>query len=768
MRWKAVVMGLALTLAAAAGCGQKFFLDKETYETSLAGLQLPFNPETDPFATIKPITPLVKTPATVNNATRTPRHISLAECIARSLETGSVGVQSVRVLGVANDDLVSFSGVSAVGSDSIRVFALNPAIAYNEIERNLSRFDAQLQSSMTWNSQDQPPGSANAFNNGEFAAFSSTLAKPLPSGGLASITFDTNYNNLNNVNPVLGTRITPLSYTADLKLHLDQPLLQGAGVFINQLRPAHPDEGTGILGPRAGLVGSDGILISRLRFDQSRAEFERLVHFMLLNVETAYWNLYGAYVNLFTAEQVLRQSHEAWRFTQDKVNVGKLGRASLQETIGQYQQFRGARLQALGQVLEAERVLRALIGLPGEDGTQLVPIDAPTLARYQPDWDSALQDALNLRPELVIARQDVKTNQLALIRDKNLLLPDLRLISEYNLHGLGSRLDGNGTFGGASPFTGNTTNAFRSLASDHFSDYTIGLQLNVPIGYRAAHAFVRTSRLRLAQSYAVLKDQEEKAERFLVNAYRTIQEKYATIEAFRAQRMASGEELKILNIKIKAGQIDATTRGTANDPSSSLLEVQKLWANALQSEYQAIVDYNNSLAKFEFAKGTIMRHNNVVINEGPLPECAQVRAVENERQRSLALVHRERANPIAYSSCGTCGDKNACGVPMLPRDSAPSLPALFEKAPPVPEKLEMPASTASQPVTSAPVAPLSVGVPTTIPASPYTPAAPLSVGVPPTSPASPYAPAAPSMMGGPPTQPPGTLPLALPVGKMTR
>ena len=39
----------------------------------------------------------------------------------------------------------------------------------------------------------------------------------------------------------------------------------------------------------------EGILITRIRLDQQRAEFERNLNYLLLNVEAAYWNLYGAY-----------------------------------------------------------------------------------------------------------------------------------------------------------------------------------------------------------------------------------------------------------------------------------------------------------------------------------------------------------------------------------------------------------------------------------------------------------------------------------------
>src|SRR5262249_58558476 len=94
-----------------------------------------------------------------------------------------------------------------------------------------------------------------------------------------------------------------------------------------------------------------------------------------------------------------------------------------------------------------------------------------------------------------------------------------------------------------------------------------------------------------------------------------------------------------------------------------LLQAQSQFATALSQEYQAITEYNIALVGLEFAKGTILQHDNVVITEGPLPHCAQVRAVEHERERTLACVLRERASPVAYRPCGT---ENRGPSPPLP------------------------------------------------------------------------------------------------------
>src|SRR5262249_51867442 len=170
----------------------------------------------------------------------------------------------------------------------------------------------------------------------------------------------------------------------------------------------------------------EGILIARIRFDQQRTEFERQVQTMVLNVEAAYWNLYGAYWNLYASEQALRQAHEAWRVAKSQYDVGKTSLIQYSPILAQYESFRAQRLLSLGSggtastliassgngVLEAERQLRGLLGLPIEDGTRLVPVDTPTLAPYQPDWETALNEAMAKRPELVLARQELKARQL--------------------------------------------------------------------------------------------------------------------------------------------------------------------------------------------------------------------------------------------------------------------------------------------------------------------------------------------------------------------
>src|SRR5438045_4863544 len=93
-------------------------------------------------------------PMTVLDTNRQPRPIRLAECIAIALEQGNVGSQSSLFPGIANDTLIQFNGRLVGASDSIRVLALDPAIAGNDIESASARFDTRWLTSLTWTKTD--------------------------------------------------------------------------------------------------------------------------------------------------------------------------------------------------------------------------------------------------------------------------------------------------------------------------------------------------------------------------------------------------------------------------------------------------------------------------------------------------------------------------------------------------------------------------------------------------------------------------------------
>jgi outer membrane protein TolC len=669
MRWNTAVGLPALVLFMVCGCSQNYFISEAEYENFHRLNGLPRNLEGGLDVIDAPPVDNPTPPATVLDLDLKPRYISLQECIALALQQGMIGSQSVRFPGVT-EDLVSFGGpgVGVVGSDAIRVLSLNNALIGTNIDRELARFDAQWTTSMNWTNTDELVQGLGSFSNGMTGSLISTIAKPLPTGGVAGITFENDYRLLSRP-PVGSFGVLNPSYTSKLTFGFEQPLLRNYGIDLNQVLPAFGGSNlfTQLNGRRAT---GEGILIARIRFDQQRADFERAVHFQLLNVEAAYWNLYGAYVTLYSTEQAMRMAHVTWKVGLEQYRVGRTGREALAGLRAQFEQFRATRVSNLGTVLENERLLRILLGLKvGGDNERLVPCDAPTLAPYLPDWSSALQDTFNLRPELIMVRQDLRTKQLNLMAQSTNLKPDLRFQGTYTPVGTGLNLAGNGTFIDGTG-TLRTANALRSLASDHFNDWSMGLVLNVPLGFRFEHGTVRQAKLQLAQAYALLKEQEIKAQNQLAKIYRQLQEFHRVYEVRRQERQAWAERLQVYYDQYRFGRI---TLADVN-----LFDAERQWTTALTNEYAAIVSYNIALAQFEFAKGTIMQYDNVTLAEGPIPTCAVAPAKERERERSHAIVLRERES--AQSHLRSHPPTGIPNLPITPSIEVPSLPALEQAA----------------------------------------------------------------------------------------
>ena len=680
-RWIKRALAGALTLSAAGGCKQQLFMHPADYHDAVK-VALPKTLETDPHGPIAP--GQVDRMGNINTVTdfvRPPRYMSLRECIALSLEQGNTGAQSRNNFGLKNENttVTPQNGRVAGGTDAIRAFAVDPAVAAAEIERSLSRFDARWVNTVQWQKLDQPVAAQflSFQQSRDAATISSTLAKPLPTGGVVGITASTDYSKFSQQAASQTSLVNP-NYTPRVQVAIEQPLLRLFGVEINQISNVGPlSEGSQVFqGLRpAGGAGTQGILVTRIALDQAKANFDAQVNYMLVNVEAAYWNLYASYYNLYAQEEGLRQAFEGYRFTLIRVLNGTDPPQRLDQIQAQFHRFQRFVYQARGQVLESERQLRGLLGLRSDDGTRILPIDYPNLAPYKPDFHEAATDAIAQVPELMLARQDLKFQQLNLLLQKNLRRPDLRGYATYDIAGLGTRLGGSTNDTLATGAT-NPGNAFGSLADNRFNSWTVGFRLDIALGGRDANGLVRQSQLAMTRSYVQLRDAELKAIEYLAFQYRRVIQTHAEIAPARAERESLQRYLARINEVIRIGSWTAQF-------FLDKLTVEQQLATAIATESQAIANYNIALAAFEFAKGTVQQYNNVSVGDGPLPPWVSKRAGDHFRERTEAAIKtREQALGAGTVPAG--------GEPVGPAggtNSVLNLPPFAEKHDPLPDML---------------------------------------------------------------------------------
>jgi outer membrane protein TolC len=630
-RWaKRLAIG-CLALAAASGCTKQVLLEPADVDRAMANV--PPRLETHPQDPITPMTKLDPTqgPATVLDPDRRPVNMSLQECFVTALKQGNIGSQGgLNNPGFTNDSPGQFGGRQFAGGDNIAVVAFDPSISYLDVERSLSKFDARWISSMTWSKQDSPVASQflQFQSQQDQAQWTSTIAKPLPTGGVAGITTSINYSKFSNVPTNLGTFVNP-NYTPRVQFQFEQPLWQMFGVQINQIASSHPGSLL-IPGLRSTGQGTEGILIARIRYDQQRAEFDRLINQQLLNVESAYWDLYAAYYNLYAQEEVLKRSTYLLDVVKKRWLVaGSLRPQQYYQTLQQYQSFKAQVLQARQTILTTEARLRGLMGMRSDDGTRIVPTDTPQISELVPNAYEAQMDAIAFRPELIQARHEIKAQQLNLMLQKNLRRPDFRLLSSYDIAGLGTALDG-----------GDNQNAFHSLRENRFNSWSVGVRGDMAIGFRDANALVRQANENLYRTYFIVHDGERKAVEAVNTAIRNLAFNAETAKVTRASREAAQQTVELNYKVLESGQWDVQFL-------NQLLIDQQNFARSVSDEFRLIAEYAKSLAGLEWARGTIQRYNNVTIAEGELPDHVKKKAVDHIRARDAALKLREHPAEFA-------------------------------------------------------------------------------------------------------------------------
>lgn len=407
------------------------------------------------------------------------------------------------------------------------------------------------------------------------------LLKRNATGGLTRINYTLNYQNLNPVN--VFTALNP-AWQSAVNLSFEQPLLQGAGVEFNR----------------------SPILIARANYEQQIKDFQSQVHTLLRDVELAYWQIVFTYQDLYSRQTGMEQALATWQKEKNKQEVGTGAVPDVAQAREQYEFFRAARLQALSRVLAAERDLRRLMGLPPDDDRRIIPADVPTVAEYQPHWQLAVSETMDFRPELAGQRFLVRAAELEVLRQKNGLYPDLTLSGTYSITGLDNQWD----------------QSIRTLANGQFTTWVLGARYRQQIGERAAHASVRRANLALARERATLRNLEHTYLCDLHEAYQNVVTYYELIQVQKDRREAAAQQLEAREQFYKLGKTTIDV----------LLQAQTTFADALRDESQAIVQYNQSLARWEFAKGTILVNDNVLLVEEGVSRMREKTLEERQRQ----------------------------------------------------------------------------------------------------------------------------------------
>ncbi len=482
-------------------------------------------------------------------------------------------------IALQNADVVRMVGGTTVVSSPYTIYT--PAIKNTAIDQQRATFDPMLKNSNNFyrmNTLLATPPSITGVPTEGYTSSTGVSKKFIPGGTVGldvtldgSRTGDPHYNPLSGVDggfPATGNGLNP-SNGSNLALSIDQPLLKGAGSQAN-------------LAP---------ILIARINTELSFFQMKDSVQDLVWGVIQTYWNLSFAQTQRWASQQQAEQGREEWEYRKARLESGMGDEGDVAQARVSYENFRAALIAAEANVLNQEALLRNLLGLPPSDPHRIVPGTAPSAARLPTKWDNLLNLAEQFRPDVVELKLILEADQQQLLLNRNQALPQLNLKGLYRWNGLeGIAPDG--------PYAG------QSVASSpgQFTGWEAGVNFSVPLGLRKERAAIREQELLIMQDRVKLDQAVHSAAHLLAINYRNLSQYYEQYLAYRRVR--------------EAAEINIEKRLRDNAAGRRTLYVNVLlaitdWGNAVNSEYQALVQYNTELATLERQTGTILETHGV-------------------------------------------------------------------------------------------------------------------------------------------------------------
>jgi outer membrane protein TolC len=625
--------------------------------------------------------------------------LSLAEALHLALANNEIIRSSAQFLNPGNGLLLNPNGTPSVYDVGIQETGI--LFGGRGVEAALSDFDTTFTTSSVWGRNEVVQNNPlfglalGAERVDETAQFNSRLEKNFSYGANFAIV-----NNWNYVGNNIPSQLFPSVYQGLLQAEYRQPLWAARG-----------PEYTRIAGPGGRVLQeitsvSQGVAIARINADITIADFEQTVHSLMKDTEDLYWDLYLAY-RTYDAQIVARNSAlRTWR----EVKVRRVeglpegGEADEAQARDNYFESRARAENALADIFAFETRLRRLLGLPVNDGRVLRPKDEPVTAEFLPDWHFSLAEALTRRVELRKQKWNIKSLELQLQAAKSLTNPRLDFVSRYGVNAFGDRLFGEQDNDDLTEQ--GLRSGFETLTQGNQTTWNLGFEFSMPLGFRQSRSQVRHFELRLAKARAALAAQELEISHELSNAFQSLDRWYSVAQTNFNRTRAAARRVQAFDAQFEAGQ---TTLDL-------LLRAQISRAQAEIAYYQALVDYNKSIADLHFRKGTILELDNVHLAEGTWEPEAYQQALRRAWERSFAFDAKSKyAEPAEFAGEAPLGDINLL-MPPVPGGLTP-MPGSVIPPQPLPYEQEAPQTPGdATPPPAGPAEPLPPN-----PADPFTP-----------------------------------------------
>jgi len=394
-------------------------------------------------------------------------------------------------------------------------------------------------------------------------------------------------------------------------------------------------------------------LFRGLRFDNSRrligiakknlsltdAQFRQRTIETITQVQRAYWDLVFTLRNLQIQRDAVRDARTQLEHNKRLVEEGSLAPIDVVAVEAQVSGFEQSVYSALEDVQRAENNLKNLIAENRQSpfwNVSLIPVDPVDLTPPVANLNEAMDSALANRPELQQATVAREINEIDQRYFREQTKPQVDLVGSYGIVGLAGAQS---ISGDVNPFTassaqlrerinelsvlqgllplddpppvtipdqvvGGLGQSLLNLGANRFSNFRVGVQINLPFRNRTAEGQLGRSLVE-GQRIATQREQLEQLIQVEVrNSVQAVRTAESRLRAAAAARAASEQQYASEQRRFDAGQSTLFL----------VLERQTALTTARGNELRAQTDLNKAIAELQRATGNSLQANNVVVS----------------------------------------------------------------------------------------------------------------------------------------------------------
>jgi outer membrane protein TolC len=415
------------------------------------------------------------------------------------------------------------------------------------------------------------------------------LSGAVLSGGLDATRQDTN-NLRSDVNPAT---------TAGLAFNFDQPLLRGFGLAVNNRY----------------------IRIAKNNRNVSDLVFKQQVESTAYAVARLYWDLVALRSNVNVQRDSVDLAERLLRENTQQEQIGTLAPIEVVRTRAQLASAKRDLTVAETRLRQQETVMKDYLTRGTVDSLSLATLRViPTDTIVPPAQDPVepLQDlvaeARQKRPEVAQSELQIQNARITATGSRSALLPSLDLVASARSNALFGQVNPAppASTGGSTAvrqpdpaFLGGLGTGLSQIFSARFPDYSVALQLNIPLVNRAARADYTRDQLAIRQQELRLRQLQKQVSVEVVNALIAVEQSRAAYDAAHEAR------------EFQAQSLDAEREKFAVGVSTNfvVIQYQRDLVQAQSTEIAALADYANARAALDRATGRLLEKYGVSIVE---------------------------------------------------------------------------------------------------------------------------------------------------------